>query len=631
MIKEANVAGGRSRSVLARPLKRGTACMNCRFLKIKCDGTRPICGPCRRSPKDDPCEYTDGPARSRTRALEDTVQRLEQRLLELERPEASAPSITLHDPYPVGLPQQQGLSHGHRSLPGTPFDNLPRLLTPALSESQLDSFSPPPSTTASTPPFSHGLSPLGIFDRRVITTPESSSSSGYDFHDIQLWDTLIQNFLPHAAQFGFFLDPQRLITHTHSPPSPSASFLQRTAPALVAALCAFGTHLSTPRDRATEERFVHRAVQAAATTTDYTNPQTLLHAIQTDVVLAYYFWRTGAFLRARVHSANASGLAFGAGLHHTQNAIMPIITGDDQRLPPPADAAEAGERIRALWAVLVLQNLLAIAIDGDESPSDVLGVTMQVAVEVPWPREVDEYYPNIVVDNMVKVYLASQDADSTCDSINGLLVKAHLLLHRVVYMHSQIPASTQQQQQALASAFSTVEAMVDGLRFQLPSRSPRSPSVSSSRSSQDSYSPVPPVDDRVRLAHALLDATRIKLSAMAGFLYRFGYDMTPAITCAREMLRDAQGFSGGVASPIMGTLWRWATRLLVDELRRMRETQHDYDYAYDQELRVCVQEGLVALRDLAFMRRDLLLVQEAIVQAGLATEIGMGIGVGHGA
>ncbi|KAF9039931.1 hypothetical protein BJ165DRAFT_1494612 [Panaeolus papilionaceus] len=46
------------------PLERGKACMNCRFLKIKCDDVKPICGPCDQHLHDDECEYADGPPRS---------------------------------------------------------------------------------------------------------------------------------------------------------------------------------------------------------------------------------------------------------------------------------------------------------------------------------------------------------------------------------------------------------------------------------------------------------------------------------------------------------------------------------------------------------------------------------------
>lgn len=65
----------------------------------KCDGAKPVCGPCRRHPKEDECEYADGPGRSRTKALEEQVLRLEARLQELENPEATTPSVKLHDPY----------------------------------------------------------------------------------------------------------------------------------------------------------------------------------------------------------------------------------------------------------------------------------------------------------------------------------------------------------------------------------------------------------------------------------------------------------------------------------------------------------------------------------------------------
>ncbi|KAJ7231342.1 hypothetical protein C8J57DRAFT_1251238 [Mycena rebaudengoi] len=48
--------------------------------------------PCGKDPKDDECEYTDGPGRSRTKVLEDTVVRLESRLHESEDREDVMPS-----------------------------------------------------------------------------------------------------------------------------------------------------------------------------------------------------------------------------------------------------------------------------------------------------------------------------------------------------------------------------------------------------------------------------------------------------------------------------------------------------------------------------------------------------------
>nr|GAT43320.1 predicted protein [Mycena chlorophos] len=71
------------------PLRRGDACSNCRHLKIRCDGARPVCGPCTRVPKDDECKYTDGS--SRTKSLEATIARLKARVSELENADSPPP------------------------------------------------------------------------------------------------------------------------------------------------------------------------------------------------------------------------------------------------------------------------------------------------------------------------------------------------------------------------------------------------------------------------------------------------------------------------------------------------------------------------------------------------------------
>ncbi|KAJ7063734.1 hypothetical protein C8F01DRAFT_88862 [Mycena amicta] len=658
MIKDATTSQARSRSVLSRPLKRGTACMNCRFLKIKCDGARPICGPCSKHPKDDECEYTDGPAR----------------LQELERPEENTPSVTLYDPYTT-----QQLPFAHRSLPGTPYGvALPRLLTPGSSESHLDLFSPPPSTTASTPPFGthgHGMSPLGIFDSRAVATPDSSVSSGLEFHDARQSDRLIQNFLPHGAQFGFFLDPQRLALMSPQSPASATSFLQRTSPALFYILCAFGAHISAPRDRVTEDRFIFRALQAPASS-DYAIPRTLLHTIQAEVLIAYYLWRNGAILQARVHSATAGALVLGAGLHQSRSTVIAIVENpsdfEEQRLPQATDSIDVGERIRAVWAVSALQKMLAVA---EDAPIDVCGVFEQVSVEVPWPREVEEYrdrqQPSFASENTMKRYLAGQEQDMD-DSVGAMLVKAQVLLHRAVYMQGQwSTAASQQQQQALMTAFHSLMGLVHTLRAQLPSRYPEpsrhSPAGSSHSSGSSTYSQpvaapsaptyspkyaVAAVDERVRLAHALLDVSTFRLHElevqMAGYMYTYGYDPAQAraagVRSAMDMLSDAAGFA--VVHPIMGTLWHWAITVLGEELKRLRQQQssqsqtgwspqhQQYDYDYDKELRVCLQEGLGALqagaRDSVSMRRSLLRAREMIALAGFANEMAMGIGVGAG-
>ncbi|KAF9820540.1 hypothetical protein IEO21_01243 [Rhodonia placenta] len=63
----------------------------------KCDGVRPVCGPCVRAETAQDCVYSDGPAYTAAQQLQEQVTRLEDRLKELQ---ASAPGpIALHDPY----------------------------------------------------------------------------------------------------------------------------------------------------------------------------------------------------------------------------------------------------------------------------------------------------------------------------------------------------------------------------------------------------------------------------------------------------------------------------------------------------------------------------------------------------
>lgn len=133
----------------------------------KCDGVKPVCGPCKLHPREDECEYADGPGRSRTKVLEDTVSRLEARLLELENPEATTPSVLLHDPY---------RAYSQR-LSTSPPVHIPEA---SLVFGQLSPFSPT-STTSSLPSGRHWQS----FSALEANT-ESTGSSGSSTSPIRL-------------------------------------------------------------------------------------------------------------------------------------------------------------------------------------------------------------------------------------------------------------------------------------------------------------------------------------------------------------------------------------------------------------------------------------------------------------
>ncbi|KAK7057829.1 hypothetical protein R3P38DRAFT_2599373 [Favolaschia claudopus] len=615
MITDVNLS---SRTMMSRPLKRGRACMNCRFLKIKCDGMKPVCGPCRKHPKDDDCEYSDGPARSRTKALEDTVQRLEARLHELEHPEDSTPSVTLYDPYaPTQFPPQLSISPTYagpssRSLPSTPYHQLPRVLSPTDSSPESQGFTPlspfsPSSTTATTPPFGghgHGTSPLGIFDTRVIATPESTSSSLES--DQNIYEALLQVFRPHACQFGFFLSWGRLT----QPTVPKSS-------ALLNAIYMWGAHLSSDRQR--ELYFKQKALQSVAAEL---TPESFLHIIQAEVLLSYYFFRTGHFLEARAHTATAVALALGGGLHlirslnHPDAPVIEITEDNDQeiQLRASADSVEEGERINSFWAVFMLQKNLAVAL---EPPARVCGVFEAggMPIDTPWPLEMEDYKQGLLTsdihgDSTVRNFLQHTGAVyPERSSITAMNVKASILLHRAVYMHGQYrPGCPERETQSWWTAFGAVDQLINTLRAELPDLT-QVQGRSSART--------------ILLTHSLLDAATIKLHSI------FYTDPTSRQNClaaARDMFRfggtNPQGL--GYLNPMMGTLWMTACNVFIDELRRIRAEsaqsmwplQVASEQEREKEMLASLNDGLDALsvfaRESLLMRHQLTKVQESI-------------------
>ncbi|KAJ7614454.1 hypothetical protein FB45DRAFT_1110185 [Roridomyces roridus] len=154
------------------PLRRGKACFNCSHFKIKCDGV--TCGPCRRMPKADPCEFND--SLSRTQELEHTVFRLQSQLNELHGGGGVWPSST---------------------APGSPFSGSSAGLwfmlvqTPVITSQQAD------------PPTGR------YWDSRNLPLSLSSPCELLQFRAFQLISFQTSILVPHATQFGFFLHPTR--------------------------------------------------------------------------------------------------------------------------------------------------------------------------------------------------------------------------------------------------------------------------------------------------------------------------------------------------------------------------------------------------------------------------------------
>jgi hypothetical protein len=412
----------------------------------KCDGVKPICGPCTQHPKDDDCEYTDGQSRSRTKVLEETVSRLAARVHELEHPDESTPSVTLHDPYSqFNQPLQLSLS--------------PSLSTPeSLPYSTLSPMSP--TSPASNQPsggrrLSASTCPLIMTNSTGSNLSSTSSAqpnvappvSGFEEPPQVAIQSLLDNFLPHAIEFGFFLDIPRFRNSTLL----SLPFGHHSRPtqALLNTVYLWGLHLSQPEALADQERtMLLRALQNCTTDLLGEHPQKILHTIQVHVLLAYYFFRTGRFLEAKYHSDGAVSLALGAGLHKIRSLlpspppILGVVANNAVSLQEAQDDIEQGERINGFWAAFVSHKILAVALN---PPSNVCGTLESpgMQIDTPWPLDIESYQEGLLLPETRGSYTVRNFLNNLGDhcqdscSTTCMNVKASILFHKAAYLSGQ--------------------------------------------------------------------------------------------------------------------------------------------------------------------------------------------------
>lgn len=118
--------------------------------------------------------------------------------------------------------------------------------------------------------------------------------------------------------------------------------------------------------------------------------------MQAEVLIAYYFFRTGRCLEAKYHASGAATIALACGLHtlrsSNQTSPSPISVAPNQisSLPQPRDTVEEGERINGFWTVFMLCKNLAVAV---EAPENVCGIfeAPGVPIDTPWPLDMESY------------------------------------------------------------------------------------------------------------------------------------------------------------------------------------------------------------------------------------------------
>ncbi|KAF7302431.1 hypothetical protein HMN09_00877100 [Mycena chlorophos] len=506
-------------------LYRNQACFHCRHRKIKCDGQRPVCGPCRRAEREEDCEYTDNFTRARVELLEEDITRIQSRIYQLEHPgETDSRTVLLHDPY--------------RSAAHMPA--LHQVLGSPTSMSLLLSQSHPTS--------------------RVPTPPDAWWNM--DEPPPSVAERLIDSFVASGHVFGFFLDPGALISTT------------RPSPALLPAVYLAAVSISqSPSVKMHEAVFRGRALAAARHALvgpGLLDPHRLLHALQAEVILAWYFYAAGKPVEGLYHTATAVSLGvssgiFGPSYGHTRLGSDPNAdTGVFERV-----------RIDACWAVVFLDRTWSVVMNTLPNWTS--------PVQTPWPGEVGvsvSVYSEVQTGDRIEDFISADHQDPARREIEPkeLLAKASVLWEAASRLVSQSDWTP-------GSRTDTNEARIFFRRF----------SLINGRIAELQRITTVASDTHVDfLARNILNAAEIELHQP--FLRSNPNSAQNSQSRARclhaaqailRLARDPQALQSN-QSPLLSPIWASASRVLLGALRQPRP--------FDREIRAEFDSGFAAMR-----------------------------------
>ncbi|KAH9969300.1 hypothetical protein BGW80DRAFT_1438183 [Lactifluus volemus] len=540
-----------SRSGSSSTLQRGKACLDCRRRKMKCDGIRPVCGPCSRANRPDDCEYTDGQNRTRTQMLEETITQLESRIYELEHPDSAPASVMLHDPHSTFYQTQQSFP-----VPGQP--SLP------VVQSQAE-FSHG-SRTSSNPEIGN----INIFDSQLDLATLSPHVSR----------ELLDAFFQYAPALHFFLHHTRF-QHALSLPPGNPS---RPIPALINVTYLWGILLKKDKELLrSESTLASRVATQLGNAIPATPSHQILQIIQAKILLIVYYFRIGQFLAGRHEAYSASSLAVACGLHKIRTAQpMPAFTSFvdqiDLTLPEPQDQIEEGERINAFWAVFLMDRCLAVAFGPPLVISDMDAPGMQI--DTPWPLEMETYergqiLPNLRTSGTVRSFFSGMNNGWPWENHNPLtqLSKAAALFERAarlaatwrpgaVFMSLSLvlPTDSSKLEEILNvgtfySDFVAIDQRIDEFKSQLTPVD-RVPSHNVSL---------------VHLAYCLSNGATIQLHAT--FSSQNTASRAKCLSAAMAMVRANQAAHAQdsvYTNAILGFLWSAGCRVIINEIVALR-------------------------------------------------------------
>ncbi|KAJ7901510.1 hypothetical protein B0H13DRAFT_1621940, partial [Mycena leptocephala] len=181
----------------------------------------------------------------------------------------------------------------------------------------------------------------------------------------------------------FFLEPSRF-RKSLLLPGP-LGHPARPAPGLIGAVYLWMHHLSSNRSGAISAEAELLALITQNLAHDLSavhHPNLILHTIQAEVLLSYYYMNSARLLEGMYHCAAAVSLAGCAGINKLgaplrKSNLRFVFSGV---LTEPPDDLEAAERINAFWAVLMLNNCWVVASGLSSKFPDDIGEAC-----TPWP------------------------------------------------------------------------------------------------------------------------------------------------------------------------------------------------------------------------------------------------------
>ncbi|KAF9069268.1 hypothetical protein BDP27DRAFT_740437 [Rhodocollybia butyracea] len=292
---------------------------------------------------------------------------------------------------------------------------------------------------------------------------------------------LMEAFLPHALQLGFFLDGPKLIqafSNHDSDPN------EKPTTALSAAMILLGSVFQRdPQVPPLKEVYLPKAVQAVALGLSENHPQKILHTLQANVLVAHYFFLHARALEGKWHLNNATSLILSARMHRIRSFQdsdaqgLAITLQASMLLPSAQNVVEEGQRINAMWTVFGL-NCLWSAVEG--APTLLSATTEHGRIDTPWPLDAGTYSettfpPGFRNSHTLQKFLSDIPNLNEGSSILALYVKATVLFEQTTVFWNRYSTSQSQNsyRQEFSSTYQNLFTLITRLISDVPAIGPR--------------------------------------------------------------------------------------------------------------------------------------------------------------